>query len=135
MREQEAILLREKIDARLAADPDANLLVLGDLNDTKDSRAVRVVTGRGKGALVDARPGERNGDDEPSPNPRFEPRTVTWTHYYGKEDSYQRIDYILMSRGMAREWDAAGSWVVALPNWGTGSDHRPVVATFYGANR
>lgn len=135
MREQEAILLREKVDARLAAHPDANVVVVGDLNDTKDARAVRVVVGRGKSALVDARPAERNGDNEPNANPRFEPRTITWTHYYGKEDSYQRIDYILMSRGMACEWDASGSWVVAMPNWGTGSDHRPVVATFHGVDR
>ncbi len=135
IREQEAILLREKIDARLAGHPDANLVVVGDLNDTKDTRSVRAVMGRGRSALVDARPAERNGDSEPSPNPRFEPRTITWTHYFGKEDSYERIDYILMSRGMAREWDAGGTWVAALPNWGTGSDHRPVVATFYGADR
>ena len=79
LREQEAILLREKIDARLIANPNANLIVLGDLNDTKDSRSTRVVIGRGKHALFDTRPAERNGDNQPNPNPRYEPRNVTWT--------------------------------------------------------
>ena len=37
LRLEEAKLLREKIDARLAANPNANLVVLGDFNDTKDS--------------------------------------------------------------------------------------------------
>jgi endonuclease/exonuclease/phosphatase family metal-dependent hydrolase len=44
LREQEARLLREKIDARLASDSEANLVVLGDFNDTGtrlDSRGDR----------------------------------------------------------------------------------------------
>ena len=57
---------------------------------------------------------------------------VTWTYYYGTEDSYSRIDYILISPGMAREWIKKGTetYVLALPNWGVGSDHRPIVAAF-----
>jgi endonuclease/exonuclease/phosphatase family metal-dependent hydrolase len=135
LREQEALLLREKIDARLAADPNANLIVLGDLNDTHDSKSTRAVIGRGKHALIDTRPAERNGDNQPNPNPRYEPRHVTWTYHYGKEDSYQRIDYILLSRGMAREWNKEETYVLTLPNWGVGSDHRPVVARFHAEER
>jgi hypothetical protein len=82
---------------------NANVIVAGDLNDTKDSKAVRTVIAR-KNALIDTRPAERNGDDQPHPNPHYPPPAITWTHYYGKEDSYRRIDYILVSRGMAREW-------------------------------
>ena len=135
MREQEAMLLREKIDARLAANPNANLIVLGDLNNTPDSKSSRAVIGRGKHALIDTRPAERNGDNQPNPNPRYEPRHVTWTYHYGKEDSYQRIDYILLSRGAAREWSKEETYVLALPNWGTGSDHRPVVAGLFTEDR
>ena len=29
-------------------------------------------------------------------------RNITWTHYYGAEDTYSRIDYILLSPGMAK---------------------------------
>jgi endonuclease/exonuclease/phosphatase family metal-dependent hydrolase len=31
---------------------------------------------------------------------------------------------------MAREWVTNETWVLALPNWGVASDHRPLVATF-----
>lgn len=135
LREQEAILLREKIDAILEKRPDANLIVLGDFNDTKDTKSTRAIIGRGRNALTDTRPAERNGDSLPNPNPRFEPRNVTWTHYYGKEDTYSRIDYLLLSRGMAKEWNKDESYILALPNWGLGSDHRPVVASFFATEK
>jgi endonuclease/exonuclease/phosphatase family metal-dependent hydrolase len=130
LREQEAILLRERIDARLKANPNLNLVVIGDFNDTHDSRSTRAVIGRGRHALIDTRPAERNGDNQPNANPRYEPRHITWTHHYGKEDTYSRIDYIMVSRGMGREWNAKETYVLALPNWGVGSDHRPIVASF-----
>jgi len=134
MREQEAILLREKIDARLAADGNANVVVLGDFNDVRDARSTRAVLGRGRTALVDTRPAERNGDNLPNPIPRYDPRNITWTHFFGKEDSYSRIDYILLSPAMAREWVKEESYVFTAANWGLASDHRPVVAAFRPEN-
>ena len=134
MRFKEAELLRKKIDARLDAEPDANIIVLGDLNDIKGSRPIRNLIGRGRRALIDTRPAERNGDNsasDPDPNSR----TITWTHYYGQEDTYSRIDYILLSRGMGREWEPAGTYVLAVPDWGLASDHRPIVASFTNEDR
>ncbi len=128
MREQEALLLREIIDRHLAAGHP--LLVAGDLNDTKSSRTLRTLLGRGRTGLADLRPAERNGDNQPNPVPQFDPRNITWTHYYGKEDEYSRIDYLLASRDLARLCDREGTYVLALPNWGVASDHRPIVARF-----
>ena len=122
--------LREIIDTRLKANPELNLIVLGDFNDVKDSKSTRVLIGRGRNSLVDTRPAERNGDNHPNPNPRYEPRNITWTHYYGKEDSYSRIDYIFISHGMAKEWLPKETYVLSLPNWGVASDHRPITASF-----
>jgi endonuclease/exonuclease/phosphatase family metal-dependent hydrolase len=130
MREQEAILLREKIDARLSSGREVNLVLLGDFNDVRDSRSTRAIMGRGKNALVDTRPAERNGDNLPNPVARYDPRNITWTHFYGKEDTYSRIDYVLLSSGMAREWVKDETYVFTTANWGLASDHRPVVATF-----
>ncbi len=135
IRQQEALRLREIIDARLAANPQANLVVAGDLNDTYDSPSSRTIMGRGRAKLVDTRPAESSGDDQPPPNPRYMPRKITWTHFYGKEDTYSRIDYLLVSPGMAREWEPAGTYVLALPNWGVGSDHRPIIARFRASDR
>jgi endonuclease/exonuclease/phosphatase family metal-dependent hydrolase len=135
LRLQEAKLLREKVDAILTANPNANLVVLGDFNDTKDSSSTKIIIGQGKSKLIDTRPAERNSDDAPSPNRRYSPMNVTWTYYYGVEDTYSRIDYILLSPGMAHEWVKKESYVPALPNWGVGSDHRPIVAAFEAGDK
>jgi endonuclease/exonuclease/phosphatase family metal-dependent hydrolase len=136
LRLEEAKVLREKIDARFAADPKMNLIVLGDFNDNYDSKAIKTLIGRGKNALVDTRPAERNGDNQLNPtNPRYSPRNITWTHYYGIEDTYSRLDYIMLSHGMAREWVTNETYVLTIPNWGVGSDHRPLVATFEAENK
>ena len=46
---------------------------------SQDSPSTKAVIGRSKHKLVDTRPPERN---------------VTWTLFYGKEDSYNRIDFL-----------------------------------------
>jgi endonuclease/exonuclease/phosphatase family metal-dependent hydrolase len=126
LRIEEAKLLREEIDARFEANPNINLIVLGDLNDSKDSPSTKTVLGHGKHKLIDTRPSEQN----PEPGNSAEERTVAWTHFFAKDDSYSRIDYILLSPGMAREWLKEGTRVLSIPGWGLGSDHRPLVAEF-----
>lgn len=135
LRLEEAKVLREHIDARLAANPEANLVVLGDFNDTKDAASTKAVIGRYRHKLVDTRPAERNGDERLPIAAGTEPRNVTWTHYYEKEDSYSRIDFLLLSTGMAKEWVTNGTYVLTAPDWGVASDHRPIVATFEAAER
>lgn len=131
---QEAKILRQIVGKDFAAHPNAKLIVLGDFNDTKDSDSTKEIIGRGRFKLVDTRPAERNGDNAPAKNAWFEPRDITWTQYYGKEDTYSRIDYILLSPAMARAWDKNNTYVLTQPNWGIASDHRPIVATFKAEN-
>jgi endonuclease/exonuclease/phosphatase family metal-dependent hydrolase len=126
----EAKILRGIVDRDLAARPTVRLMVLGDFNDVKDSDSTREIIGRGRFKLVDTRPAERNGDNAPAEHPWFEPRNITWTHYYGKEDTYSRVDYILLSSSLARAWVRNDTYVLTMPNWGVASDHRPIVATF-----
>lgn len=136
MRQEEAKLLRLLIDDHLSADADANIVVCGDFNDTYNTPPVKTLVGRGATKLVDLRPAERNGDTAPNPrNPQWFPRNIAWTHHYGVEDTYSRIDFILVSPGMAPEHRSADSYVATLPNWGIASDHRPVVATFIPRNQ
>jgi endonuclease/exonuclease/phosphatase family metal-dependent hydrolase len=130
LREQEARLLRERINIRLSAAPQANVVVLGDFNDTRDSKSLRTLIGKGKDGLIDTRPSERSAPDQPDGAEIEESRVVTWTHYYGKEDTYSRIDYLLISRGLYHEWDREGTQILVMPDWGLASDHRPLVATF-----
>ena len=126
----EANALRGIIDEHFKMNPNAKLIVLGDFNDTKDSEPVKEVIGRGKFKLTDTRPAECNGDNAPGQPPYFEPRNVTWTYFYGKDDTYSRIDYILLSPAMAHDWVKAETYIPMIPNWGVGSDHRPMAAAF-----
>lgn len=135
MREAEAALLRERVDTILKSNPNANLMVVGDCNDVKASLAIRTLIGKGRLALVDTRPTERNGDDRPSLRQTSQARNIAWTYYYSQDDTYSRIDYLLVSRGLAREWKPEGTYVLAVANWGKGSDHRPITAAFEAQER
>ena len=130
LRLEEAKILREIIDHLLDDDINANIIVLGDFNDLRSSKPLKTMLDRGKKSLIDTRPAERNGDTPPYSDRRLATRNVAWTHYYSADDTYSRIDYILLSHGMSHEWISAETYVLALPNWGFGSDHRPLVATF-----
>ncbi len=135
LRLEEAKILRGIVNERLEAKPGAKLIVCGDFNDSPDSAPMKEIIGRGKLKLLDTRPAERNSDTALNPNPAFPPRNVTWTYHYGKSDTYSRVDYILLSPGLAREWVTNETYVLALSNWGVGSDHRALVAAFEAANK
>jgi len=99
---QEARVLREKIDNRLAADPQANLVVLGT-SMTRRLALDEAILGFGRGKLIDLRPAEKNGDHAPAANP-------TWTlpTLPGRSTTAKRIPTAglttFVSQGMAREW-------------------------------
>jgi len=127
----EARVLRGLIDARLAREPDARLVVLGDFNDDRDSGSTKAILGRGRTRLFDTRPAERNGDTAISEPLYHEPRNVAWTYFYGKTDEYSRIDYIFLSPAMKNHWLPGETWIPVVANWGNGSDHRLIVAGFH----
>ncbi len=137
MRLKEAQILRELINARFAENPNANILLSGDFNDTKDTPSTRAILGRAnaKIGLVDTRPAEKNGDNLPPERQGYAPRNISWTHFFGRDDTYSRIDYILLSKSMAKEWISNETYVLAVPNWGLASDHRPIVATFIAEDK
>lgn len=132
IRKKEAAILRGKIVEILTRDPQVNLLVAGDLNDTPDSTAVRTIVGRGTQRLFDPKPGEwvfAGGQF------MVERPDVKWTYYYPAGGAYTRVDYLLMSSGMKREWLTESSGVEALPDWFEASDHRLVKAGFVAVDR
>ena len=129
LREQEALLLREKIDAHLKARPNAPLLVLGDFNDTANAKPIRTLIGRGRNALVDLRPEEATRAAPDAPLQRTG-ANITWTYFYNREDAYSRFDYVLANRALAARVVPEQTCVFALPWWRAASDHRPVLVTF-----
>lgn len=117
MRKNEALLLRRHATAILEEQPDVNLLVYGDLNDTKNNSPIQIVRGAGN---------EQNHLEDIYLR---DDRGTTWTHNWKYADIYSRFDYVLMSRGVRPEVDFKTSYIPATPEVFEASDHRPLVVT------
>ena len=125
IRRNEALILRGHIMKAYQGRPDANLLVVGDLNDTMNYSAITTIVGR-RGAEVPMHI-----------LPQADYLGDRWTHYFIPNCEYQKIDYMIASEGMAREYVAAESGVYReRPDdpkelkWTSASDHRMLFATF-----
>lgn len=109
----EAEAVRDLVLTRYPDPAKAKFIVCGDWNDTRTTRPVRALQKRGETEI---------GEILPAADSRGE----AWTHYYRKEDTYTRIDYLLVSPGLkpliadgrAKIWDGPGS--------SEASDHRAV---------
>lgn len=113
IRRHEAANLREHIDSILDDQPETNLLVYGDLNDTRESAPIRdLIRFRGKNALFELPTADQFGD--------------RWTHYWKTADTYARIDYLLASFALLPEIPERRGWILRTDNWLEASDHRPV---------
>jgi len=86
MRRYESILFRKHIDTILTQTPNALLLAYGDFNDTKHSKAVYTIKGRSH---------TRNQMEMLN---LTDSRGETWTHYWKREDTYSRFDYVFTSK-------------------------------------
>jgi endonuclease/exonuclease/phosphatase family metal-dependent hydrolase len=123
MRAKEALLLREHIDEILAAEPATNLMLFGDLNDTKNEYPIRQIIGA-KGSpsyMMDL--WLRDGSGE------------RWTYYWKTADEYSRIDYLLVSPGLAKEVIFEKCGIDDSPDWNEASDHRAIYAVIFALDR
>lgn len=118
MRLQEAHLLRRHIDKILGPNPDANLIVYGDFNDTYRSNTLRAVTGSAAKNLRITPIYLKDSQDE------------AWTHHWSSEDIYSRIDFIMISAALRRDVDFKESRIIDDRLWSKASDHRPMLAVF-----
>lgn len=118
MRIHEARLLRRHVDSILAGDPRARLVVYGDFNDTRKSRAFTTVTGsyRDPGYLTAI--------------PFKDSRGHAWTHHWTYQDIYSRIDFVSVSQSLKPSVDFRASYLVDDSECTEASDHRPLVAVF-----
>jgi endonuclease/exonuclease/phosphatase family metal-dependent hydrolase len=123
IRRNEAILLRRHIERILEKDPETNLLLMGDLNDTKGQPPIREIAGvRGSAAYMqDILLKDAQGD--------------RWTHHWSKEDIYSRLDYALVSKGLEPEVDYRRSRIERPDRWWIASDHRPIVVAIRPRDR
>ncbi|MDQ8200743.1 endonuclease/exonuclease/phosphatase family protein [Pelagicoccus enzymogenes] len=111
-RTKEAHAARERI-LHLFPDPGTMpFLIVGDLNDHRNSSPVRRFLVRGDlqiAEILDAR--DNSG--------------LIWTHYYKKGGEYSLLDYMLASPGLRSAFETQ-SGIVDLKGYYEGSDHRLV---------
>jgi endonuclease/exonuclease/phosphatase family metal-dependent hydrolase len=116
-RAREAIMVREHLDAIFRSEPAVNLLVFGDLNDTKNESPIKDILGtlRSPSALKDL--------------PLRDSHGLVWTHFWSKADVYSRIDYLMVSQKLWPAIKLNRSGIGSGREWSKASDHRPLYTT------
>jgi endonuclease/exonuclease/phosphatase family metal-dependent hydrolase len=120
MRRYEARYLRYLVDDIQKAEPKANILVVGDFNDTMDSSPLKTLFARRKSEvreLFDLRPCDQLG--------------TSWTHWWRQADDYARIDYALASYYILPEVDHKNTFLAFPNDWDQASDHRAVIVALH----
>jgi len=116
-RAKEAVAVRSYLDKILAAEPKQNLLLYGDLNDTKNEFPIREILGTQNfsAGLRDLYLRDRDG--------------LTWTHFWDNADVYARIDYLMANQGLWPEIMPRRSGIGSSRDTREASDHRPIYTT------
>jgi endonuclease/exonuclease/phosphatase family metal-dependent hydrolase len=112
----EAGAIRDAIVSRFPEPASARYLILGDFNDSKASKAVQRMLQRGK-------------TDVAVLLPAADAKGETWTHRYRKDDTYTRVDHILVSPGLRPAVRGGGATIYDGAGVLEASDHRPVKVT------
>lgn len=114
----EARLAKTHCDAILTADPDARVVLYGDMNDTRKTPAISALLGRSNSKKHLADVFVKDSRDQ------------IWTHFWSYQQLYSRLDYVLASRSVHPEIDMENSYISDPENWNEASDHRPIMTTF-----
>jgi endonuclease/exonuclease/phosphatase family metal-dependent hydrolase len=109
----EAAAVRDLVLRHFPDPSAARFVILGDFNDTKNSKPLRLLTRRGDAVIATlAKAVDSQGG--------------AWTYTYAKEDTYSRVDYILVSPGLAPAVVEGSARIYDGPGVREASDHRPV---------
>lgn len=109
----EATAIRDRVLQRFPAPATARFIVLGDCNDSRTSRALAFLQKRGKTDIAALLTG---GDS----------RGEVWSYVYRREETYSRVDHILVSPGLVPAVSDGVTRVYDGPGVREASDHRPV---------
>ena len=105
-------------DLVLSLYPDptkAKFIVCGDWNDARNSKSTRALQKRGDTVVGEIlRASDSRGE--------------LWTHFYRAEDSYSRIDFLMVSPGLKPLVAGGRGAVYDGPGSTGGSDHRAIYA-------
>lgn len=112
----EAEAIRDRVLALHPEPTTARFVIAGDFNDGPTSRPVRALQQRGSRTIATL-------------VPAADAQGETWTHRYRAEDSYTRVDHLLLSPGLQAVVSAPVARILSGPDVNAASDHRPVVLT------
>lgn len=109
----EAEAIRDRVLKRFPEPASARFVILGDCNDHRASRPLAALQKRGKTDIaVLLRATDSRGE--------------SWSYTYRKEESYSRVDHILVSPALQGAVEGGGAKIYDGPGVGVASDHRPV---------
>ena len=120
MRRYEARQLRYLVNDISKKDPDSNILIIGNLNDTCGMSPLKELYSRRSGIekrLFDIRP--------------LDSMKTSWTYWNRETDDFERIDYALASFPMISEIVREKTAVIQTDNWKKFSNHRPLLVNIH----
>lgn len=118
LRIREAEHVRKHIDAILHENPETRLIAYGDFNDHIQSLSTKTILGnyRSPNYLTPVHMNDQRGEK--------------WTYYYSSQESYDRIDFIAVSKSIKPSIEMEKSRIIDQPNWNVASDHRAIMISF-----
>jgi endonuclease/exonuclease/phosphatase family metal-dependent hydrolase len=112
----EATAIRDRVLKEFPAPTAARFLIIGDCNDSKASKALERLQERGKTGVAELLPAA-------------DLRGETWTYAYRREETYARVDHILVSPGLRAAVEGGAARIFDGNGVREASDHRPVTVT------
>ncbi len=112
----EAAAVRDCVLRKFPAPANARFVILGDCNDSKASKALERLRDRGKTSVTTLLPAT-------------DPRGEAWTHAFRRDDTYTRVDHILVSPGLLPAVQGGVARIFDGDGVRSASDHRPVAVT------
>ena len=110
----EAVAIRDQVLKEFPQPATAAFLILGDFNDSHTSRPLKALLRRGATTISEWLPAADG-------------RGHIWSHFYRKDDSYSRVDHILISPGLRSRVRGGAGRIHDTPEVDLASDHRPLV--------
>ncbi|MDO8541054.1 MAG: endonuclease/exonuclease/phosphatase family protein [Opitutaceae bacterium] len=112
-RAAEATAIRDHVLRRFARPAESRFVILGDCNDGKASKTVGFLQKRGKTEIARLLPAADS-------------RGELWTHAFRREESYSRVDQILVSPALMSVVRGGVAHIYDGDGVREASDHRPV---------
>lgn len=112
----EAVAVRDRVLAVFPEPATARFLIVGDFNDGRSSRPACALMERGEKEIARWLPAADS-------------RGHVWTHFFRKDDSYSRVDHVLVSPGLWPRIQGTAGRIHDSTETGAASDHRPLVLT------